>query len=194
MKIAVLLATGYEEGESLFVVDILRRAGFQAESVSTTCDRLVAGAQGIVNQADRLIDDDIKDYDMIVLPGGQPGANNLSANPKVLELVQHFDAQHKFIAAICAAPMVLHTAGIDKGRRLTSYPADKYRDMFTESTYVDDEIVVVDDNLITSRGPATTLPFAYKLVDVLGGDGNALREKMLYNMLCEFQARGADAV
>ena len=191
MKIAVLLATGYEEGESLFVVDILRRAGFQAESVSTTGDRLVAGAQGIVSQADRLLDDDIKDYDMIVLPGGQPGANNLNANEKVLDLLRHFDKQHKFIAAICAAPMVLHTAGIDKGRRLTSYPADKYRDLFKESDYVEDEIVVVDDNLITSRGPATTLPFAYKLVDVLGGDGDALREKMLYNMLCAFQVRGA---
>lgn len=190
MKIAVLLATGYEEGESLFVVDILRRAGFQAESVSTTGERLVAGAQGIVSQADRLFDDDIKDYDMIVLPGGQPGANNLNANEKVLELLRHFDEQHKFIAAICAASMVLHTAGIDKGRRLTSYPADKYRDLFKESTYVDDEIVVVDDNLITSRGPATTLPFAYKLVDVLGGDGDALREKMLYNMLCASWARG----
>ena len=191
MKIAVLLATGYEEGESLFVVDILRRAGFWAESVSTTGDRLVAGAQGIVSQADRLLDDDIKDYDMIVLPGGQPGANNLNANEKVLDLLRHFDKQHKFIAAICAAPMVLHTAGIDKGRRLTSYPADKYRDLFKESIYVEDEIVVVDDNLITSRGPATTLPFAYKLVDILGGDGDALREKMLYNMLCAFQARGA---
>ena len=191
MKIAVLLATGYEEGESLFVVDILRRAGFRAESVSTTGDRLVAGAQGIVSQADRLLDDDIKDYDMIVLPGGQPGANNLNANEKVLDLLRHFDKQHKFIAAICAAPMVLHTAGIDKGRRLTSYPADKYRDLFKESIYVEDEIVIVDDNLITSRGPATTLPFAYKLVDVLGGDGDALREKMLYNMLCAFQARGA---
>ena len=184
MKIAVLLATGYEEGESLFVVDILRRAGFQAESVSTTGERLVAGAQGIVSQADRLLDEDIKDYDMIVLPGGQPGANNLNADEKVLDLLRHFDKQHKFIAAICAAPMVLHTAGIDKGRRLTSYPADKYRDLFKESDYVEDEIVVVDDNLITSRGPATTLPFAYKLVDVLGGNGDALREKMLYNMLC----------
>lgn len=190
MKIAVLLATGYEEGESLFVVDILRRAGFQAESVSTTEERLVAGAHGIVSQADRLLDDDVKDYDMVVLPGGQPGANNLSANEKVLELLQHFDEQHKFIAAICAASMVLHTAGIDKGRRLTSYPADKYRNLFTESTYVEDEIVVVDDNLITSRGPATTLPFAYKLVDILGGDGDALREKMLYNMLCASLARG----
>lgn len=191
MKIAVLLATGYEEGESLFVVDILRRAGFQAESVSTTGERLVAGAQGIVSQADCLLADDIKDYDMIVLPGGQPGANNLNADEKVLDLLRHFDKQHKFIAAICAAPMVLHTAGIDKGRRLTSYPADKYRDLFKESDYVEDEIVVVDDNLITSRGPATTLPFAYKLVDVLGGDGDALREKMQYNMLCAFQARGA---
>ena len=191
MKVAVLLATGYEEGESLFVVDVLRRAGFQAESVSTTGELLVAGAQGIVSKADRLLDDDIKDYDMIVLPGGQPGVTNLDANEKVIEMVRYFDAQHKWVAAICAAPKVLHTAGIYKGRRLTSYPVEKYKQLFVgEAEYVEDEIVVIDDNLITSRGPATTLPFAYTLVDVLGGDGDALREKMQYNLLCRLIKRG----
>lgn len=191
MKIAVLLATGYEEGESLFVVDILRRAGFQAESVSTTGELLVAGAQGIVSQADRLLGDDIKGYDMIVLPGGQPGVTNLDANEKVIELVRYFDAQHKWVAAICAAAKVLHTSGIHKGRRLTSYPLEKYRQLFLEeSDYVEDEIVVIDDNLITSRGPGTTLHFAYALVDALGGDGDALREKMQYNLLCSLIRRG----
>ena len=183
MKIAVLLATGFEEGESLFVVDILRRAGLVAESVSTTGELLVSGCQGIVAKADRLLDDDIKNYDMIVLPGGQPGANNLGANEKVLETVRYFNENDKYIAAICAAPLVLYKAGISKGRTLTSYPADKYRTMFEESNYVDDQIVVVDGKLITSRGPATTLPFAYKLVEVLGADAEALKERMLYNLM-----------
>ena len=126
---------------------------------------------------------------MLVLPGGQPGADNLGANEKVLELVQYFAENNKLLAAICAAPLVLHKAGVDKGRTLTSYPADKYRNMFAESTYVDDQVVVVDGNLITSRGPATTLPFAYQLVDALGGNGDALRQAMLYNYLLEKEGK-----
>lgn len=190
-KIAMLLADGYEEGESLFVVDILRRAGFQADIVSTTGRMVVEGAQHIKAEADRLLEADVEDYDMIVLPGGQPGANNLNANESVLELVRTFAAKGKWIAAICAAPMVLHTAGITSGRTLTSYPAEKYRTMFSEANYRED-VVVVDGNLITSRGPGTTLPFAYALVDALGGDGDALREKMQWNLVCRSMLRAGE--
>ena len=189
MKIAVLLATGFEEGESLFVVDILRRAGFDAESVSTTGEFLVLGCQKLVAKADRLFGEDIRDYDMLVLPGGQPGANNLGADEKVLEMVRYFNENDKFIAAICAAPLVLYNAGISAGRTLTSYPTEKYRNMFMDCNYIEDQVVVVDGKLITSRGPATTLPFAYKLVEVLGGDAEALKEKMQYNFLCAHEVR-----
>lgn len=96
--------------------------------------------------------------------------------------MQQFDAEKKYIGAICAAPIVLQKAGILKGRPHTSYPGKKYTDLFTESDYRE-EIVVVDGNLITSRGPATTLPFAYGIVDLLGGDSKKLKEGMLYNMV-----------
>ncbi|WP_326513400.1 DJ-1 family glyoxalase III [Clostridium intestinale] len=183
-KIAVFLAEGFEEGESLFVIDVLRRAGFKCDSISLN-DELVKGSHDIVVKADKIISDEIKDYDMIVLPGGLPGATNLRDNEKVIELVKYFNEdKEKLIAAICAAPMVLERAGIIKGRTITSYPGEKYNNLLKEANYIED-IVAIDDNLITSRGPATTLPFAYALVDILGGDSEALKKGMLYNMVRE---------
>ena len=102
-------------------------------------------------------------------------------------MVQYFARENKYIGAICAAPIVLHQAGILNGRKMTSYPGEKYESLFTEADY-QDKVVVVDGKLITSRGPATTLPFAYEIVKLLGGDSEALKEKMLYPMAkaCEF--------
>ena len=187
-RVAVLLADGYEEGESLFVVDILRRAGIKADSVSIEGE-MVRGCHDIYVKADRLISDvDYDEYDMVVIPGGMPGAANLKDCKAVTDWVRKFAEEDRYVAAICAGPMVLKEAGISAGRTLTSYPADKYRDMFADANYVDDaadmeELVVVDGKLITSRGPATTFPFAYKLVEVLGGDAEKLKAGMLYNAL-----------
>ena len=108
----------------------------------------------------------------------------------VIDWVKKFDEEKKYVAAICAGPMVLKQAGISTGRTLTSYPADKYRDMFADAQYIDDnakmeQMVVTDGNLITSRAPATTFPFAYKLVEVLGGDAETLKNGMLYNALTD---------
>jgi 4-methyl-5(b-hydroxyethyl)-thiazole monophosphate biosynthesis len=183
-KAAILLAPGYEEGEALFVVDVLRRAGLTCDIVSVTGTPAVEGSHAITAQADKMLDESILDYDMLILPGGLLGATNLRDSTKVIEAIQAFDREGKLIGAICAAPMVLHRAGIHKGRTLTSYPDDKYRSLFTEADYRE-EIVVVDGNLITSRGPATTLPFAYALVDALGGDSAPLRKGMLFDMLME---------
>lgn len=178
-KIAVMLATGYEEGESLFLIDVLRRAGFEADAVSITGELLVEGAQKIVCKADKLLDGTIDEYDMIVIPGGMPGASNLCGCSELIDALKRFDASRKFIGAICAGPIVLKVAGISAGRSLTSYPAEKYRQMFADSDYRE-ETVVIDGNIITSRGPACTLPFAYAVVDFLGGDSAPLKEKMLY--------------
>lgn len=158
-RAAMLLATGYEEGEALFVVDILRRANIPCDIVSVEGTSEVAGSHAIVAKADKVLDAGILDYDMLILPGGLPGATNLRDNPQVVEAVQAFDREGKWIGAICAAPMVLQKAGVHKGRTLTSYPDDKYRNLFSEADYRE-ELVVIDGNLITSRGPATTLPFA----------------------------------
>ena len=190
-NIAMLLADGFEEGEALLVVDILRRAGFTCDSVSLQGD-IATGSHGIRVLADRKIEAvDPESYDMVVLPGGLPGADTLRDSETVINWVKSFDANpDKYVAAICAAPQVLAKAGISAGRRLTSYPGEKYRKLFADADYVDDnreteECVVVDGRLITSRGPGTTLPFAYKLVEVLGGDADKLRQAMQYNALKE---------
>lgn len=190
-RAAVLLADGFEEGESLFVVDIIRRGGIVCDSVSIEGE-YVRGAHDIIVKADKLIKDvDMMSYDMVILPGGQPGATNLHDCDLVIDWVRKFENDpEKYIAAICAAPMVLAKAGTAKGHRLTSYPADKYRVMFPDAEYVDDnakmeELVVVDGHLITSRGPASTLPFVYKIVEILGGPAEKLKEMMQYNALKE---------
>ena len=190
-KVAVLLATGFEEGEALIVVDILRRADIHCDIVSTEDQPQVTGSHAITVIADCVLDGRIEGYDMIVLPGGTPGAANLKANANVLEAVQRFSRHpDKFVAAICAAPMVLAEAGVTHGKRLTSYPGTKYRNLFPNSEYVE-EPVVVDGNLITSRGLATTLPFAFTLVDILGGNSAPIREAVLYNYLVEWHKNTA---
>ena len=188
-RVAVLLANGFEEGEALFVVDVLRRAGFVCDLVSVEGE-VVQGSHGIRTIADRLLETVDRDsYDMVVLPGGLPGADTLRDNETVVEWVRDFASRRdKYVAAICAAPQVLAKAGVSKGRRLTSYPGEKYQKLFADADYVDDnrlteECVVVDGNLITSRGPGTTLPFAYRLVEVLGGDSEKLRKAMQYEAL-----------
>ncbi len=189
-RAAVLLADGFEEGESLFVIDILRRASIGCDSVSID-QEMVRGGHDIYVKADRIISKEIfDDYDLVVIPGGMPGAANLRDCELVIDWVKKFDEEKKYVAAICAGPMVLKQAGISTGRTLTSYPADKYRDMFADAQYIDDnakmeQMVVTDGNLITSRGPATTFSFAYKLVEVLGGNADALKNGMLYNALID---------
>lgn len=182
-SVAVFLAEGFEETEALATVDVLRRAGIQCDTVSIK-DEFVKSAHNVIVKADKIIGDDIENYDMVVCPGGLPGAEYLSKNDKVINVIRKFNKmENKYIAAICASPaMVLSAAGIEENRYITSYPGKEFRNLLNKANYVED-LVAVDGNLITSRGPATTLLFAYKLVDILGGDSNNLKEGMLWNML-----------
>ena len=183
-KIAVMLANGFEEGEALFTIDILRRANLECDSVSIG-EEFVTSSRKITVKADKTLgSSDLAEYDIVVLPGGQPGSTNLSKDERVLNIVRKFIADDKkVVAAICAAPMVLKAAGVSAGKNLTSYPGEELKAMFTDANYIDDQLVVQDENLITSRGPATVMPFAYKLVEVLGGDFKTLQKTMLFDRL-----------
>ena len=119
-SVAVLLANGFEEGEALLVVDIIRRAGIQAHTISLK-DKIVDGSHGIRIEADALFSDAVYSYDMVVLPGGLPGATNLRDDEGVIKLLQDFNNKKKWIAAICAAPIVLAKAGVSDKKYITSY-------------------------------------------------------------------------
>lgn len=180
-RVAIILAEGFETIEALTVVDVLRRANVICHMVSLDGTETVTSSHSITINVDRAFDEDLKKYDMIVLPGGMPGARNLKNSEKVLNLVRYFNDNKKLIGAICAAPIVLGAAGIVNDKRVTSYPG--FKEEIGECNYVE-ELVEVDGNIITSRGPATTLPFSYKILELLGcKDYEKIREGMLFNLL-----------
>ncbi len=179
-KVAVLLANGFEEIEALTVVDILRRANVDCKMVSIN-DIEVQGSHKISVKADFLLSEEIKNYDMIVLPGGMPGAANLRDNKQVIEIIQSMYKKGKKLAAICAAPIVLERAGLIKEKNVTSYPNALERE--NEVNYKEDK-VVIDENIITSRGPATAMEFSYTILRELDYEDEAinLEKGMLYKI------------
>lgn len=178
-KIAVLVAPGFEEIETIGIVDILRRGKVHCDLVGL--ENVVTGSHGISVKCDKIIDNKIsRDYDMIVLPGGRPGADNLRDNDLVIKAIKDMNDENKWIAAICAAPIVLERAGILEDKNYTAYPG--FDKEIKEGNFKED-IVVVDGKIITSRGPATVFEFSYSLLDLLGVDTSHLREDMLYNFL-----------
>ena len=179
-KVAVILANGFEEIEALTVVDVLRRANITCHMVGFEAQ--ITGSHAIQVQTDRVFDGDLSEYDMIVLPGGMPGAVHLRDNEQLVSELQKFEKIGKKVAAICAAPIALNRAGLLEGRNFTCY--DGVQEQISNGHY-HKETVVVDGNIITSRGPATALAFAYHLVETLGGDAKALRNGMLYTDVFE---------
>ncbi len=177
-KIACLLANGFEETEALETVDILRRAGLHVDIISIH-EKIVTGSHGIQVVADMLLLDNFNEYDMIFLPGGQPGANNLMANDIVISAILAFDKEKKWLAAICAAPLVLDHAGVINNRKVTSHPSVA-EGAFKNSTYLERE-VVVDDHIITSRGVGTVAAFAFSIVELFGIDSKPLQDAMVFS-------------
>ncbi len=163
-SVLVPLAQGCEELEAITVVDLLRRAGIGVVTASLD-DKPVRGSQGSLLVADVTLDEAIKQkYDMIVLPGGLPGADHLNADPRIHELLKEMSETNRYTAAICAAPKVLAAAGLLHGKRATSFPGvlDAIEDVSCSN-----EAVVQDGKLITSRGPGTAMDFALTLIENL---------------------------
>ena len=180
-KILVFIADGFEEIEALSVVDVLRRAELKCDLCSIK-DEFVRGTHNIIIQSDCIIDNiDQDEYDAIVLPGGLPGADNL-LDKRVKDMAIKFNNEGKIVAAICAAPQTLEAFGILDDRKCTSYPGFiKGRE---KVNYLEDQIVVVDKNIITSRGPATALEFAFRILEDLGYNEKAKQIKQ--DMLVDF--------
>ncbi len=167
MKTAlVLFADGSEELEAVTVVNILRRAGVTVTLAGLTAGAL-RGSRGTMLMPDATLDAVLHDsFDLVVVPGGQPGTNHLKADARVLKLVQRMSAEDKYVSAICAAPSVLAAAGLLDGKRATCFPTclDGYPRVHLQTA-----AVVEDGKLITSRGPGTAMDFALVLVERLAG-------------------------
>lgn len=175
-KAAVIFANGCEEGEALTIVDIFRRAELTCDMVGL--DSLeITGGHDITMRTDKILSEDLKEYDMVVLPGGYGGADAMAHSELLLNCLREMNEAGKFVTAICAAPIVLEAAGILEGRTFTCYPSTAMK--ISHGTRKDDK-VVIDGNLITSQGPATAYAFAYKLVDALGSDSLTVKKRMAY--------------
>jgi len=167
-KVLVPLAQGCEELEAVTIIDLLRRAGIEVVTAglsggAVTCSR------GVVIMPDHVLDAVLEDdFDMIILPGGQPGADNLDADPRIQQKIRQMAVGGKYVAAICAAPKVLASAGVLQGKQATSYPGVIDAMDLPDTDYLD-QAVVIDDKVVTSRGPGTAMDFALTLIDKLAG-------------------------
>lgn len=165
-KVLVPLAEGCEELEAVTIIDLLRRAGIEVVTAGLK-PGIVTASRGVQLVPDFTLDVALRDeYDMVVLPGGMPGATNLKADARVVGLLKKMASAGQYTAAICAAPMVLAEAGVLDGRRATSFPG--FLDGLP-GVILSDDPVVQDGKVLTSRGPGTAMDFALMLVEVLAG-------------------------
>ena len=180
-KVNVYLADGFEEVEGLTVVDLLRRAGIETDMVSIMGRKEITGARKIPVLADKLFEEQ-DDPDVIVLPGGMPGTLHLLDHATVNEVIKKFAGEGKLVAAICAAPSVLGAAGILEGRRATCHPG--FEEKLTGAATSEDA-VVVDGNIITSRGMGTAIPFALEIVRYFADDAAVehIKDGLVYHVV-----------
>jgi protein deglycase len=166
-KVLVILAEGFEEIEAITPIDVLRRAGAEVTVAGLTGDP-VRGSRGVTVVPDTALTAVAElEFDLVVLPGGMPGATNLRNDETVRAVLEKAIAADRTVGAICAAPaVVLDSLGYLKGRRATCHPALAGEMTSGENT---DERVTVDGNLITSKGPGTAMEFALALVEHLFG-------------------------
>lgn len=177
------LANGFEEVEALAVVDILRRGGLDVQTVSCTGTDFIESAHGVTFKADvRIKDVDFSAAEMLLLPGGMPGATNLNEHPLVRKAVTEQNEKGGRIGAICAAPLVLGGLGVLKGKRATCYPGFENTLEGAEYTH---ELFTIDGNVITGEGPAATFPYAYAILSMFVETEmvEQIKEGMMYNHL-----------
>lgn len=167
-SVLVIVFDGIEEVEALAPVDILRRAGIETIMASTSESNLVEGRNGIRFQADQSLGQtDARQFDMLLLPGG-PGVLALAESPTVTEVINAFNRESKFVAAICAAPKVLAQAGV-----LTDRPATGHSSVRSELPIPSNDRIVQSDHVITSQGAGTSIEFGIHLAALLAGEETA---------------------
>jgi 4-methyl-5(b-hydroxyethyl)-thiazole monophosphate biosynthesis len=160
-KALVILSPGFEEVEAITIIDLLRRASVDVTTGGLKGEMITGSHDIPVKAYTELSKTDHKNFDVLILPGGQPGSNNMKKEPMILNWLQERNENKQLIGAICAAPTVLHAAGITDNVKLTSFPAEKAT--FDKSDYLEEK-VVKDGHIITSRGVGTAIDFALALI------------------------------
>ena len=167
-RVLVPLAQGCEELEAVTIIDLLRRAGIEVTSAGLDTGSVTA-SHGVTLIPDTDLESALKsNYDMIVLPGGLPGADHLDNDERIRSIIKKMADDNKYTAAICAAPKVLANAGVLAGKTVTSYPGF-LDNLGLSDTTLSNEAVVRDGKVITSRSPGTAIDFALELIEVLSG-------------------------
>lgn len=157
----LFLATGFEEIEAITTLDILRRIGLEVQTITITGTRLIHGAHNIPIMTDCLFRKNlIEESEGLILPGGMPGAENLLRHEGLRKALIAHNERKTLIAAICAAPMVLGKNGLLEGRKATCYPGFEHH---LKGAEIKEDLVVSDGNIITGRGPAAAIPFAFAI-------------------------------
>ncbi len=177
----LFFATGTEEAEALVTADIIRRAGIDLQIVSITNERLVTGAHGIRVETDMVFSEaEFFDADLLIFPGGLPGATNLAACKDLNERLRDHVHLGRPVAAICAAPLILGRLGLLEGKRATCYPG--FEGELTGATCTG-ALVETDGQFITGKGPAAVFEFGYTIVERLKdkATADALRAGMLWS-------------
>jgi 4-methyl-5(b-hydroxyethyl)-thiazole monophosphate biosynthesis len=172
-RVLVPLAEGCEELEAITIIDVLRRAEIEVVTAGLQAGPVTA-AHGVPIVPDVALDAVMDEtFDMIVLPGGLPGADNLDKDSRIHDLLSRHAASGRYTAAICAAPKILAGAGLLDGKSATSYPG--FLEDFPQVNTAQ-QPVVVDGKIITSRGPGTAMDFSLALIEALSG--KALRDQV----------------
>ncbi len=163
----IFLQVGFEEIEFASIVDILRRCNIEVTSVSLQGD-IVEGAHGIKIVADKTFGNvRVEDFDVVITVGGTPGTDNLRKDERVKNALKESAKLGKLTAAICATPSILSEIGLLKGKNCTIYPGMENLLKKGGCKFKKNALVVVDGKIITSRGPATSIPFALKIAEKL---------------------------
>ncbi len=171
-KVCVILAHGFEEVEAVTPIDILRRGGIDVIIVGVG-DNNIIGSHGISIECDTTIGQiNSDDIDGVVIPGGMPGAANISESVEAGRFIESLYQGKKLIAAICASPsIVLSPLKILDGKKSTGYPG--FENGFSEFVELKTDKVVVDGNIITSKGPGTAADFSFTILEYLVGKKQA---------------------
>lgn len=180
-KVAVLFHDGFEVLEALAVVDVMTRANVECKMIGMD-DLEVTSSHQIKVKMDQIFNDDVINFDALVIPGGLPGATNLRDDNRVIEMVKKFNDAKKLVAAICAGPIVLEKAGVIASKKVTCFPG--FDEQLTSAIY-QNTLICQDENIITGRGPAAALAFSYAILEALGVDSSNIQDGMQYTFLKE---------